>query len=84
MLKINEHLIGMETIYNFIKWREEVGIEPTEVFSQKPPNGFEARGVHQDHISSGGEKYNIFSLEKNHSIHRGQANLTPMYLFKRQ
>jgi len=33
-------------------WREEAGIEPTEAFSQKPPNGFEARGVHQDHISS--------------------------------
>jgi len=41
-------------------WREEVGIEPTEAFSQKPPIRVETCGVHQDHISSRGEKYNKF------------------------
>jgi hypothetical protein len=37
-------------------WREEVGIE-------KPPIRVEACGVHQDHISSRKEKYNIFLFE---------------------
>ena len=31
-------------------WREGLGIEPSEAFTQKPPIRVETCGVHQDHM----------------------------------